>query len=51
MKKPKYPIYVISKGRADIGRTAKFMLNYGVKFKLVIKPQEYNENEKYYDEK
>lgn len=51
MKKPKYPIYVISKGRADIGHTANFMLKDKVKFKLVIEPQEYDEYAKYYNEK
>ena len=39
MDKPKYPIYIISKGRADIGLTANFMLKDKIDFKLVIEPQ------------
>jgi len=37
---PKYPVYVISKGRADCCLTARFLKKDGVSFKLVIEPQE-----------
>lgn len=38
--KTRYPIYVISKGRADNCLTAKFLIKDGVDFRLVIEPQE-----------
>jgi hypothetical protein len=37
---PEYPVYVISKGRANNGYTANFLLRDRVDFKLVIEPQE-----------
>lgn len=46
---PQYPVYVISKGRADIGLTAKFLISDGVPFRLVIEPQEEEEYAKYFD--
>ena len=49
MKKPKYPVYVISKGRADTCLTANFLLKDKVNFKLVIEPQEYKKYSKNYD--
>jgi hypothetical protein len=51
MDKPKYPIYVISKGRSDVCYTANFMLKDNVDFKIVIEPQEYDDYAKFYDEK
>lgn len=36
----RYPIYVISKGRADRCLTAKFLIKDQVPFKLVVEPQE-----------
>lgn len=36
----KYPVYVISKGRHDRCLTAKFLLEDGVDFMLVVEPQE-----------
>lgn len=38
--KPKYPIYVISKGRADSALTPKFLEQDGVPYYLVVEPQE-----------
>lgn len=38
--KPRYPIYVISKGRWENGLTARFLLHDRVPFKLVVEPQE-----------
>ncbi len=40
---PKYPIYIISKGRADTRMTVKSLEHLGVPYKIVIEPQEYNE--------
>jgi hypothetical protein len=37
---PRYPVYVISKGRADCCLTARFLLRDGTPFRLVIEPQE-----------
>lgn len=38
----KYPIYVISKGRAALkAHTARFLINDDVDFKLVVEPQEH----------
>ena len=39
----KYPIYIISKGRADSRLTAKALESIGVKFRIVIEPQELGE--------
>jgi hypothetical protein len=38
--KPRYPIYVISKGRADQCLTARFLVKEAVPFRLVVEPQE-----------
>lgn len=40
MLKPKYPVYIISKGRHDCCLTARFLLKDNVKFRIVIEPQE-----------
>lgn len=37
---PRYPVYVISKGRSDRCLTARFLEKDGVPFKLVVEPQE-----------
>lgn len=37
---PRYPVYVISKGRADVCKTADFLARDGVPFHLVVEPQE-----------
>lgn len=37
---PRYPVYVISKGRHDCCHTARFLARDGVPFRLVIEPQE-----------
>lgn len=38
---PRHPIYIVSKGRSDIAKTATFMERDGVKdFHLVVEPQE-----------
>lgn len=38
--RPQYPVYVISKGRADVCHTAKFLREDGVPLRLVVEPQE-----------
>ena len=40
---PRYPIYVISKGRSDCCLTAKFLIKDDVPFKIVIEPQEFKD--------
>ena len=37
---PKFPVYVISKGRSDRPLTAHFLQRDGVEFKIVVEPQE-----------
>lgn len=37
---PKFPIYVISKGRHDRCLTANFLIQDGIDFKIVVEPQE-----------
>lgn len=37
---PRHPVYVISKGRADVCLTAKFLIKDGVPFHVVVEPQE-----------
>lgn len=39
---PKYPIYIISKGRYETGTTAKYLTKCGIGYKLVVEPKEYN---------
>lgn len=40
---PKYPIYIISKGRADSRLTSRTLELMGVPYHIVIEPQEYND--------
>jgi hypothetical protein len=40
---PKYPIYIISKGRSDKQLTARSLDKLGIDYKLVIEPQELEE--------
>jgi hypothetical protein len=37
---PRYPVYVISKGRADCCYTAAFLKSDGVPYRVVVEPQE-----------
>jgi hypothetical protein len=46
---PQYPVYVISKGRADNALTPKFLLEDGVPFFLVVEPQELELYAAHYD--
>ena len=39
---PKYPIYIISKGRWDSRLTSKALERMGVPYKIVVEPQEYD---------
>lgn len=47
---PRYPIFVISKGRWESGLTAKCLIADGVPFKLVVEPQEFNDYAKAFGE-
>lgn len=47
---PKYPIYIISKGRAESRLTSKALDEMNVHYFIVIEPQEYKEYSKYIDE-
>ena len=49
MRKPKYPVYVISKGRYDACLTANFLLKDQVDFRIVVEPQEFDKYAKHYD--
>lgn len=40
---PRYPIYIVSKGRAKIGTTRKFLERDGVPYRIVVEPQEADE--------
>jgi hypothetical protein len=44
---PKYPIYIISKGRYEKRYTSKYLEWIGVDYKIVIEPQEYELYNKY----
>ena len=46
---PQYPIYIISKGRAESRLTSKALERYGVPYHIVVEPQEYDEYAKYID--
>ena len=48
---PKYPVYVISKGRHDCCWTARMLVRDRVPFKLVIEPQEFDLYAKHFDPK
>lgn len=43
MKQPRFPIYIISKGRADTRYTAKSLEWMGVDYHIVVEPQEYDQ--------
>lgn len=40
---PKYPIYIISKGRWESRQTARALDKIGVNYSIVIEPQEYEQ--------
>jgi len=41
-KQPRYPIFIPTKGRADIKMTAWYLRRDGVPFKMVVEPQDYD---------
>jgi hypothetical protein len=46
---PKYPVYIISKGRAESRLTSKALDRMRVPYHIVIEPQEYDDYAKYID--
>lgn len=44
---PKYPIYIISKGRWDSRLTSKSLDKMGIEYSIVVEPQEYENYAKY----
>jgi len=48
---PKYPVYIISKGRADTRLTSKALELMNVPYHIVIEPQEYDDYAAVIDEK
>jgi len=46
---PKYPIYIISKGRWELRHTSKALEKMKVPYKIVIEPQEYEQYSKVID--
>jgi hypothetical protein len=46
---PKYPVYIISKGRWERRQTAKAMETMGIPYKIVVEPQEYENYESVID--
>jgi len=48
---PKYPLYIISKGRADTRKTSKALELMGVAYRIVIEAQEFDEYAAVIDEK
>lgn len=41
-RNPRYPVYIISKGRWENPKTARALDEIGVKYKIVVEPQEYD---------
>jgi len=46
---PKYPIYIISKGRWERRKTSRALEDMGVPYKIVVEPQEYKKYAKVID--
>ena len=42
MSNPKYPLFIVSKGRADTRHTARYLDYMNVPYRLVVEPEEYN---------
>lgn len=40
---PRYPVYIISKGRADTRLTSKALEKLGIPYSIVVEPQEYEQ--------
>lgn len=43
MSAPRYPVYIISKGRWETPLTARFLLDEDIPFTIAVEPQEYSE--------
>ena len=46
---PKYPVYIVSKGRWDTRQTSNAFEKMGVPYKIVVEKQEYEKYVKYID--
>lgn len=42
MADPQFPLFIVSKGRADTRHTSKYLDYMGVAYRLVVEPQEYD---------
>ena len=42
MTNPRYPLFIVSKGRADTRYTARYLDYMNVPYRLVVEPDEYN---------
>ena len=49
MMNPKYPIYIISKGRSESRLTSKALELMNVPYRIVIEPNEFKEYSKHID--
>ena len=43
MINPKYPVYIVSKGRAKTGGTRKSLDRMGVPYKIAVEPQDHDD--------
>jgi len=48
MNKPRYPVYIPSKGRSKFCFTANFFIQDGVDFRIVVEPSDYENYERIY---
>ena len=43
MINPKYPVYIVSKGRAKTGTTRKSLDRMGVPYQIAVEPQDFDD--------
>jgi len=51
LMQPKYPVYVISKGRWNVRLTVRALERMGCKYSIVVEPQEYNNYAEHIDKR
>jgi len=49
MPQPRFPLFIPSKGRADVACTPRFLDSIDVAYRLVIEEQQYDDYNKYFD--